>query len=134
MRLTVVSVVLASVFAAHRAVAEPPILPKAFGDRCVASVPTMRRSHMEFLLHQRDDTVRRGQRDSKFSLRGCVACHASQAEGGDYRRIDAPGEFCAACHTYIGATIDCFECHAATPALDPNAEALRNRLVGNAKP
>ena len=34
----------------------------AKGDKCVEPTDVMRRNHMEFILHQRDDTMRRGVR------------------------------------------------------------------------
>ena len=37
----------------------------------------MRRTHMEMLKHQRDETVHGGVRGARASLVGCVDCHAS---------------------------------------------------------
>ncbi len=56
-----------------------PVVEKAAaGTQCVAPPEVMRRSHMDFLKHQRDDTVHGGIRGAKFSLKGCIECHASQ--------------------------------------------------------
>jgi hypothetical protein len=79
------------------------------GDQCVEPVDVMRREHMNFLRHQRDETVRSGIRGNKYSLRGCVECHAvpdTAASGA--RTVRA---FCSECHSYAAVSIDCFECH-----------------------
>lgn len=68
----------------------------------------MRRQHMEFLKHQRDDTVRGGIRGAKYSLKACVDCHASQKTASVTK---AETNFCVSCHTYAAVKIDCFECH-----------------------
>ena len=95
-----------------------PELPTAKGESCVEPVDVMRRDHMKFLFHQRDQTVHRGIRTKQHSLTGCLDCHAQQDEQGNYIRIDAPGQFCQVCHAYTSTRIDCFECHAAKPAVD----------------
>ena len=64
---------------------------------CVEPTEVMRKNHMRFLLHQRDETVHEGIRAKKFSL-------------------NAPGQFCQSCHAYASVHIDCFQCHATTPA------------------
>jgi hypothetical protein len=83
--------------------------PAYKGEQCVEPVDVMRRWHMTFLLHQRDDTVRGGIRGQKYSLRGCVDCHATPNEaGGGGRSVQG---FCDACHDYAAVRISCFECH-----------------------
>jgi hypothetical protein len=82
------------------------------GAACVAPVAEMRRDHMKMLLHQRDRTVRQGLREPRFSLKGCVDCHASQRTGS----VLGKEGFCASCHEYAAVRIDCFECHS------PNAQ------------
>ena len=37
----------------------------------------MRRNHMDDLKHQRNDTMRKGIRTTKYSLQKCVDCHAT---------------------------------------------------------
>ncbi len=68
----------------------------------------MRRMHMAFLKHQRDDTVRGGIRGAKYSLKGCIDCHAS-VKTASVAKVET--NFCVSCHTYAAVTIDCFECH-----------------------
>jgi len=99
-------------------VPKPAITP-AQGDTCVEPVEFMRRNHMEVLLHQRDRTMRAGVRTKQHSLKGCVECHAS-AETGSVAA--APGDFCRSCHGYAAVKIDCFECHAAKPAVAQGAK------------
>jgi hypothetical protein len=84
-------------------------------DACVAPTPFMRRSHFELIKHQRDITVHQGIRDTDDSLAGCVDCHAAKDAQGNFVPVNAPGQFCAACHEYTAATLDCFSCHAAKP-------------------
>ena len=90
----------------------PVIERAAAGTQCVEPPETMRRSHMDLLRHQRDDTVHGGIRGAKHSLKGCVDCHASRTSNSVAK---APGDFCVACHSYAAVKIDCFECHSSKP-------------------
>ena len=77
------------------------------GEACVAPVEEMRRDHMKMLLGQRDRTLRQGLRDTRFSLKQCVDCHASRKTGS----VLGDEGFCSSCHAYASVKIDCFECH-----------------------
>lgn len=102
-----------------------PIIPRGKGDQCVAPNAEMRRNHMEFILHQRDETVLKGIRTEPFSLSECVNCHAQNGAQGQAIRIDHPGQFCESCHAYAAVNIDCFSCHRAVPddtQVDPSAQ------------
>jgi len=108
-----------------------PKLPRGKGPACVEPLDVMRRNHMDFLNHERDLTVRGGIRGRKHSLAGCIACHAQRDGHGDFIRIDAPGQFCHACHEFTGVKMDCFECHAAVPDTAANhAAALDSTPAG----
>ena len=85
------------------------------GDQCVEPTDVMRKNHMKFLLHQRDETMHRGIRTKQHSLKECIECHANKDEAGNHIAVTAPGEFCQACHAYASVKMDCFECHAAKP-------------------
>jgi hypothetical protein len=86
-----------------------PVIERATsGAQCVADPAVMRRSHMDFLKHQRDDTVRGGIRGAKFSLKACIECHASKQT---VSVAQAETNFCVSCHSYAAVKIDCFECH-----------------------
>ncbi|MCP4875506.1 MAG: hypothetical protein GY896_08540 [Gammaproteobacteria bacterium] len=79
---------------------------------CVEPVEVMRRDHMKFLKHQRDTTVLQGERDSKYSLVGCMNCHNPTTANEEVIRYENPKHFCSSCHSYASVKIDCFECHA----------------------
>ena len=86
----------------------------------------MRKTHMRYLTHQRDLTVRFGLRPPRHSLVGCVQCHAQKNSQGRFIAVDAPGQFCQSCHAFTGVKLDCFECHATTPDTDmTDAHALQ---------
>lgn len=95
---------------------------KAKAKQCVEPTEVMRKNHMEFILHERDETVYEGIRSSKHSFKGCINCHipASDASGKpvNYLTDDHtlnPDHFCATCHAYVGVKLDCFECHSDNP-------------------
>jgi predicted CXXCH cytochrome family protein len=107
-----------------------PTPPKGKGERCVESVEFMRRHHMEMLKHQRGETVHRGARDSKFSLKGCVDCHAVNGADGKPVSFNDSKHFCRSCHDYAAVKIDCFECHASRPG---ESEPARHTDAGAGK-
>ena len=90
-----------------------PVIPKGKGDKCVEDTSFMRRNHMEMLKHQRDDTMHNGIRTERFSLTGCMNCHAYVND--QPVSIKDERHFCNACHKYAAVKIDCFECHSSTP-------------------
>jgi len=92
-----------------------PSITEGKGKECVQPEADMRRNHMKYILHQRDDTMHRGIRTEKYSLKECVECHAKQDKTGEFVPINAPGQFCQSCHRYASVSIDCFECHATKP-------------------
>ena len=92
-----------------------PVLSKGKGEQCVEPVPDIRRNHMRYLMHQRDETVHRGIRTKRHSLRECIACHAETDAQGQAMPVNAPGQFCQSCHSYAAVKMDCFQCHATVP-------------------
>jgi hypothetical protein len=113
-RLRIAVLALAAMLAASSAAAAtnaPPELDRARAGPCVQDPKVMRKTHMDLLQHDRDDTVHRGIRDRKTSLAGCVDCHASRSDG---RVIGSERHFCQGCHSYAAVKLDCFECHAST--------------------
>lgn len=82
---------------------------------CVEPVEEMRKNHMNYILHQRDETMHEGIRTRQYALEECVNCHAAKDEQGEYISINAENQFCASCHTYTATSIDCFQCHATKP-------------------
>lgn len=88
----------------------------AEGKGCVDDTPVIRRNHMVFLKHQRDETVHNGIRGAKHSLAGCVNCHASKGASGTPEPVNGEGQFCQTCHSYAAVSIDCFQCHRTIPS------------------
>lgn len=91
------------------------IVPTPKGENCVAPVADMRKNHMDYLLHKRDETMHQGIRTKKNSLVECINCHATPAEDGKIARITDEKHFCASCHRSASVKLDCFECHADRP-------------------
>ncbi len=89
-----------------------PKLDVGQGGECVEKPEFMRSNHMKLIMHQRNDTVRKGIRGSKYELSNCVSCHAS---GKNHSVIGSNENFCQGCHAYAAAKIDCFECHSSKP-------------------
>jgi hypothetical protein len=82
----------------------------------------MRRDHMRFLLHHRDDTVHQGIRTKQYSLNECIVCHVQPDASGRFASSDSPEHFCNSCHSWAAVSIDCFQCHAAQPAQDRQSQ------------
>ncbi len=93
-----------------------PRLERGKGEKCVEDTQFMRRNHMDLLKHQRNETMRKGIRTTRHSLKQCVECHASEKTGS----VAASKEdFCAACHSYASVKLDCWDCHATKPGKKP---------------
>lgn len=82
------------------------------GDKCVEDEDFMRRNHMNLLKHQRDETMHKGIRTTKHSLKNCIECHASKKNNSV---IGTNENFCQGCHSYAAVKLDCFECHSSKP-------------------
>jgi predicted CXXCH cytochrome family protein len=80
----------------------------------------MRANHMKLIIHQRDETVRKGIRGSKYELTNCVDCHASKENNSV---LGSNRNFCQGCHVYAAVKIDCFECHSSKRKVAPTALA-----------
>ncbi|WP_296900845.1 hypothetical protein [Polaromonas sp.] len=104
-----------------------PVIEPARGGQCVGDPAFMRRNHMTLLKHQRDDTLRGGIRTEKYSLKACIACHASQTSGSVNL---ASSNFCQSCHAYAAVKIDCFECHANKPPANSFPSLVSHGMPG----
>jgi hypothetical protein len=105
---------VAAVLAADTAGTKPALGPtvKTYrGDKCVEDTEFMRRNHMKVILHQRDETMHRGIRTQKHSLKNCVDCHADPKTNS----VLGKDGFCESCHVYASVSIDCFTCHTSAP-------------------
>lgn len=97
-----------------------PKLEKGKGDKCVEDTQFMRRNHMDLLKHHRDETMRKGIRTTRHSLKKCVECHASEQTGSV---AASKQDFCVACHSYASVKLDCWDCHATKPGKQPVQQA-----------
>ena len=104
--------------------APKPDIPKGKGDQCVEDTDYMRKNHMELILHQRDETMYRGIRSKKHSLKECIECHAVNDNSGQpVSHLDSK-HFCVQCHEYASVRIDCFDCHASKPRAKKAGQSL----------
>ncbi len=109
----------------HQGIPLGPTIPKALGDPHPEGSLFMRINHMKLMLHDRDEVVLSGNREIKYSIAECVACHV--VAGPDALPISAKNEnhFCSSCHIFTAVKIDCFQCHNSKP--DPQ---IQIRLLG----
>jgi len=99
-----------------------PDIPKATGEPHPEGNEFWRKNHMNLLRHDRDLTVRFGEREIEASLKGCVTCHAATDDAGQIVTYKSEQNFCRVCHDYVAVKIDCFMCHRSTPdGVDENA-------------
>ena len=102
-----------------------PVLSKAIkGEQCVEPANVMRREHMNYLTHQRDETLREGIRGKKYSLQQCTECHATAAPEIEEGKVRTLQPFCTQCHEYAAVKLDCFACHNPTLPLDKSSRIL----------
>ena len=93
-----------------------PDIPDAIkGEQCVEETDFMRKNHMELLLHQRDETMYKGIRTKKHSLKECFTCHVVNNKDNKPVTVSNPKHFCRECHDYAAVQIDCFQCHTSVP-------------------
>jgi len=83
--------------------------------KCIQPNDEMRRNHMNYILHERDETVHEGVRDEPGSLAACIDCHVEPNDKGEIAGFDTKEHFCSSCHEYASVQIDCFQCHADRP-------------------
>ena len=108
-----------------------PAVPKALGAPHEEGNEFWRVNHMDLLRHDRDQTLRLGDRTVPASLKQCLVCHAVTGPDAEPVAANDSGGFCAVCHEYAAVNIDCFSCHKATP--DPRGlEVLQSaRAMGS---
>jgi hypothetical protein len=92
-----------------------PEVPKAVGAAHPEGSAYMRINHMRLLRHDRDETMRLGNRDTQYSIKECVACHAVMGPDALPISVKEEGHFCKSCHEYAAVKIDCFQCHNSKP-------------------
>ena len=132
LRITFILAGLALLFPVTGSAETPlPVIhePEGEGVKCVEPEDIMRRDHMNFILHQRDETMHEGIRTRQHSLEECVNCHTAKDEQGEYIPVNAENQFCSSCHTYASVSIDCFQCHATKPERSSTLHKLSGSAV-----
>lgn len=105
-----------------------PDIPRATGPAHPEGNLFMRTNHMALLRHDRDLTMRQGQRDIGSSLKECVDCHAVNGPDAEPVGFDDDKHFCRVCHDYVAVKVDCFMCHNSKP------QASDSALLGRDQP
>ncbi|MCF6303063.1 MAG: hypothetical protein L3J13_07685 [Devosiaceae bacterium] len=101
-----------------------PSVPKAVGAPHPEGNEFWRINHMSLLSHDRDETMRLGDRNISASLKECVACHAVDDAAEEPVGYESEEFFCRVCHDYVAVKIDCFTCHQSKPDSGVLAELL----------
>jgi len=83
--------------------------------KCIAPNDEMRRNHMNYIMHERDETMHNGIRNEAGSLAACIDCHVEPNANGKIADFGSNEHFCSTCHEYTSVQIDCFQCHADRP-------------------
>ena len=128
---SVLSIVLVSFFSVSLTAcksAEPPKLMKAvtqFESDEIRDqhILRMRKNHKDDLLHKRDETLIKGIRTEKNSLKACINCHVPEKYNGEILRHTNPEHFCSTCHGFVAQQLDCFECHVDHPVSENSSTA-----------
>jgi [DsrC]-trisulfide reductase subunit J len=106
--------------------------PAGEAEKCIHPTDEMRRNHMNYILHERDETMHEGIRNEPESLANCIDCHVTPDENGEIASIESKEHFCNGCHQYASVQIDCFQCHADRPQKyinrDKHTSSLRQQL------
>lgn len=92
-----------------------PEIPKALYELTTPHPDDIRVNHMDYLRHDRDATMYLGDRDTEFSLKDCVDCHAVRGPDASFVTVENDAHFCKSCHVYAAVKIDCFQCHNSVP-------------------
>ncbi|MDG1736973.1 MAG: hypothetical protein P8L68_05815 [Paracoccaceae bacterium] len=107
-----------------------PTLSEASGDPHPEGNEYMRKFHMELMKHDRDMTLRDGEREIDASLKQCFDCHTVKDERtGDPVTYDDERHFCRTCHDFVSVKVDCFTCHRSTPEGFNEPSPLHARLL-----
>lgn len=92
-----------------------PDIPKATGAPHAEGNEYWRKHHMEMMRHDRDLTMRDGDRQIAASLKGCFDCHTVRDASGATLTYASEKHFCRSCHDFAAVKVDCFTCHRSTP-------------------
>lgn len=92
-----------------------PDIPAATGDPHPEGNAYWRKNHMTLMQHDRDLTLRMGDREIQASLKACFSCHTATDAAGQVLTYADEGHFCRSCHDFAAVRVDCFMCHRSTP-------------------
>jgi len=107
-----------------------PSVPAATGEPHPEGNEYMRKFHMEMMKHDRDLTMRDGNRSIEASLKECFDCHTvKDEETGDPVTYQDERHFCRTCHDFAAVKVDCFMCHRSTPEGFEEPSPLHSRLL-----
>lgn len=98
-----------------------PTVPKATGKAHIEGNLYMRINHMNLMRHDRDQTMRLGNREISYSLSGCIDCHAVNGDDGQPVSVKDEKHFCRVCHDFAAVKVDCFQCHNSKPQITTEA-------------
>lgn len=102
-----------------------PAVPAATGEPHPEGNEYWRKHHMELMMHDRDLTLREGDRNIEASIGQCFNCHAvTDEETGQPVSYEDPRHFCRVCHDVAAVQVDCFMCHRSTPNDDTTNLAM----------
>jgi hypothetical protein len=129
-------VLIGSALLSGTAVAETPFPtihePSDESLKCIQPEDEMRKNHMHYILHERDETMHEGVRNEPGSLAACIDCHVEPDANGEIAGIESKEHFCTSCHEYASVQIDCFQCHADRPQKfikrDAHASTIKQQL------
>ena len=113
--LLILSLVLAGAVSAGEHSSLWPDIPAATGQPHAEGNEYWRRHHMDLMRHDRDLSLREGERQIGASLKGCFDCHAAKDDAGQVVTYASDRHFCRSCHDYAAVKVDCFTCHRSTP-------------------
>lgn len=100
-----------------------PNVPAATGAPHPEGNEYWRKHHMELMKHDRNLTMRLGDREIAASLKSCFNCHAATDDHGNVVTYASEKHFCRVCHDFAAVKVDCFMCHRSTPdGVDETAE------------
>ena len=129
--LGLVGFAIFSVQAEHEIVPLPHLAKAIKGEQCVEPNDVMRRNHMTYLMHQRDETVIDGIRGKKYSLQACIDCHATIEPESKDSKVRTIKPFCSECHSYAAVKIDCFACHNPSVPVERTSGTLSEMIAAH---
>ena len=92
-----------------------PDIPAATGTPHPEGNEYWRKNHMTLMRHDRNLTMREGDREIGASLKKCFDCHTVTDSSGAALTYTDDRHFCRSCHDFAAVKVDCFVCHRSTP-------------------